>query len=30
MAGVDLPTLGAILGDASIQMTMRYVHLAEE
>lgn len=30
MAGVDLPTLAALLGHASIQMTMRYVHPAEE
>src|SRR5208282_6935239 len=30
MAGVDLPTLGALLGHTSIQMTMRYVHPAEE
>jgi integrase len=30
MAGVDLPTLSALLGHSSIQMTMRYVHPAEE
>jgi len=30
MAGVDLPTLAALLGHTSIQMTMRYVHPAEE
>jgi integrase len=30
MAGVDLPTLAALLGHASILMTMRYVHPAEE
>ena len=30
MAGVDLPTLGALLGHTTIQMTMRYVHPAEE
>jgi integrase len=30
MAGVDLPTLGALLGHTSVQMTMRYVHPAEE
>ena len=30
MAGVDLPTLAALLGHASVQMTMRYVHPAEE
>jgi integrase len=29
-AGVDLPTLAALLGHSSIQMTMRYVHPAEE
>jgi integrase len=27
---VDLPTLSAMLGHTSIQMTMRYVHPAEE
>jgi integrase len=26
---VDLPTLAALLGHTSIQMTMRYVHPAE-
>jgi integrase len=30
MACVDLPTLGALLGHTTIQMTMRYVHPAEE
>ena len=30
MAGVDLPTLGALLGHTTIQMTMGYVHPAEE
>jgi hypothetical protein len=25
MAGVDLPTLGALLGHTTIQMTMRYL-----
>lgn len=30
MAGVDLPTLAALLGHTSIQMMMRYVHPAEE
>jgi hypothetical protein len=30
MAGVDLPTLAALLGHTSVQMTMRYVHPAEE
>jgi integrase len=29
-AGVDLPTLAAMLGHTSIQMTCRYVHPAEE
>ena len=29
-AGVDLPTLSAILGHTAITMTMRYVHPAEE
>ena len=29
-AGVDLPTLAAILGHTAITMTMRYVHPAEE
>jgi integrase len=27
---VDLPTLAAPLGHTSVQMTMRYVHPAEE
>jgi integrase len=30
MAGVDLPTLASLLGHTSVQMTMRYVHPAEE
>ncbi len=30
MAGVDLPTLAALLGHKTIQMTMRCVHPAEE
>ena len=30
MAGVDLPTLAALLGHTNVQMTMRYVHPAEE
>jgi integrase len=30
MAGVDLPTLAALLGHTNIQMSMRYVHPAEE
>jgi integrase len=30
MAGVDLPTLSALLGHTGVQMTMRYVHPAEE
>jgi len=30
MAGVDLPTLAALLGHTSVQMTMRYVYPAEE
>jgi hypothetical protein len=30
MAGVDLPTLAALLGRSSIQMTMWYAHPAEE
>jgi integrase len=29
-AGVDLPTLSAMLGHISITMTMRYVHPAAE
>jgi integrase len=29
-AGVDLPTLGTILGHTTVQMTMRYVHPFEE
>ncbi len=29
-AGVDLPTLSAMLGHTSITMTMRYVHPAAE
>jgi integrase len=29
-AGTDLPTLGSLLGHASILMTMRYVHPAAE
>ena len=29
-AGIDLPTLSAILGHKSMRMTMRYVHPAEE
>lgn len=29
-AGVDLPTLAALLGHSKITMTMRYVHPAEE
>src|SRR5207302_1951166 len=29
-AGVDLPTLAALLGHTKIQMTMRYVHPAEQ
>ncbi len=30
MAGVDLRTVGALLGHKSMQMTMRYAHLAPE
>jgi site-specific recombinase XerD len=30
MAGVDLPTLAALHGHTNIQMSMRYVHPAEE
>jgi integrase len=30
MAGVDLPTLSALPGHTSVQMTMHYVHPAEE
>ena len=30
MAGIDLPTLAALLGHKKIQMTMRYVHPAEQ
>jgi len=30
MAGVDLPTLAALLGHTSVHMAMRYVHPAEE
>ena len=29
-AGADLPTMGALLGHTTIQMTMRYVHPAAE
>src|ERR1700719_3309307 len=29
-AGADLPTMGALLGHTTIQMTMRYVHPATE
>jgi integrase len=29
-AGTDLPTLSALLGHTTIQMTMRYVHPAAE
>ena len=29
-AGTDLPTLAALLGHTKTQMTMRYVHPAEE
>ncbi len=28
MAGVDLRTVGELMGHSSIQMTMRYAHLA--
>ena len=30
MAGVDLPMLSSLLGRTNVQMTMRYVHPAEE
>jgi len=30
MAGVDLPKLSSLLGHTSVQMTMRYVHPAED
>ena len=30
MAGVDLATLAALWGHTTIQMTMRYVHPAED
>ena len=30
MAGVDIRTVAALLGHATIQMTMRYAHLAPE
>jgi len=30
MAGVDPSTLAGLLGHTSVQMTMRYVHPAEE
>ena len=30
MAGVDLPTIQALMGHKSINMTLRYAHLAPE